>query len=332
MHRRPAPGALTLARAGRRAALALLLALGAGCGDGGRVVRGSGTIELDEVDVGSLIGGRVVRLAVDEGDSVRAGDTLAVLSRGEISAALAAQLAQSERAQAQARDLASGARPAEVLAAQAALAAAQADRRLAETTLQRTEKLAKDLAVSQSELDRARAARDAALARERAAAEQLRLQEEGFRRMQVTAARQAASAALADLEGARSRAGELVLTAPRAGVVLLRNFLPGELAPPNVPVLTLGDPERLWMRVYVAAPLLSSVRLGAHAEVWPIGAKQPFAGRVVQIATQAEFTPRAALTEEEQANLVFGVKIELDPTHGALKPGLPAEARIARAP
>jgi HlyD family secretion protein len=297
-----------------------------------RSVQGSGTIEMDEVDVGSLVGGRVLRLTVDEGDHVRAGDTLAVLSRGEIVAELAAQLAQTERAQAQARDLAAGSRPSEVLVARASLAAAQADRHLAQSQFERIEKLAASAAVAQSDLDRARAARDAAAARERAAAEQLKLQEEGYRRMQVTAAREGASAAAAQLAGARSRAGELVLTAPRDGVVLLRNFEVGELAGPNVPVLTLGDPTRLWMRVYVGAPLLSRVRLGARAAVRPIGGRTDFAGRVVQIATRAEFTPRAALTEEEQANLVFGVKVDLDPTNGSLRPGLPARARIATAP
>jgi HlyD family secretion protein len=186
--------------------------------------------------------------------------------------------------------------------------------------------------VAQADLDRAGAARDAAVARERAAGEQLRLQQEGFRGGQVAAARQGATAAAAQLAGARSRAGELVLVAPQDGVVLLRNFEPGELAAPNVAVLTLGNPERLWMRVYVDAPRLGQVRLGAPVEVTPIGARKSFHGRVVRIATQAEFTPRAALTEEEQANLVFGVKVALDPTRGELKPGLPAEARIARAP
>ena len=291
-------------------------------------VRGSGTIELDEIDVASLVGGRIVHLAVSEGDTVRAGDTLAVLTRGEIAAELAAQLAQSQRAESQARDLAAGSRPAEVLVARAQLAAAQADRRLADTQFARTEKLVKSQAVAQAELDRARATRDAAVARERAASEQLRLQEQGFRRLQVDAAKSAATAAMAQLAGARSRAGELVLTAPVDGVVLLRNFETGELVPPSVPVLTLGDPDRLWIRVFVAAPLLASIRLGDAVEVKPIGAKKAFAGHVVQIASRAEFTPRAALTEEEQANLVFGVKIALDPTQGTLKPGLPAEARF----
>jgi HlyD family secretion protein len=309
----------------------LALALGA-CARDTSTVRGAGTIELDEIDAASLVGGRVLRIAVEEGDTVHVGDTLAVLSRGEVAAELAAQLAETERAQSQARDMASGSRPSEVLVARAGLAAAQADRRLAQAQFERTEKLVASQAIAQAELDRARAARDAAVARERAASEQVLLGEEGYRQLQVTAARQAASAAVAGLAGARSRAGELVLTAPSSGIVLLKNFDVGELAPPNVPVVTLGDPERLWVRVYVAAPKLASVRLGALVEVRPVGSKRVFTGRVVQIATRAEFTPRAALTEEEQANLVFGVKVALDPSQGALKPGLPVDARIRAAP
>jgi len=308
-------------------AVALVLAL-AGCSGGNGAIRGSGTIEMDEVDIASFVGGRLLRLSVAEGDTVMAGDTLAVLDRGEISAELAAQAAETERAQSQARDLQQGARPAELTIARETLRAAEADLALAVVSYERTDKLFKAGVAPPADMDRARTQRDAAEARAAAAREQLRLQEEGFRRAQVAAAKQGAAAAVAQLAGARSRAAELVLTAPRAGVVLLVNYETGELVPAGSPLLTLGDPDSLWMRVYVAAPLLSKVRLGAPVEVRPVGAKQPFAGRVVSIATEAEFTPRAALTEEEQANLVFGVKLVLAKTQGALKAGLPADARI----
>jgi len=311
-------------------AVALVLAL-AGCSNGNGTIRGSGTIEMDEVDVASIVGGRLVRLSVAEGDTVMAGDTLAVLDRGEIAAELAAQAAEAERAQSQARDLQQGARPAELTIARETLRAAEADLALAVVSYERTDKLFKAGVAPPADMDRARTQRDAAEARAAAAREQLRLQEEGFRRAQVAAARQGAAAAAAQLAGARSRAAELVLTAPRPGVVLLVNYETGELVPAGSPLLTLGDPDSLWMRVYVAAPLLSKVRLGAPVEVRPVGAKQPFAGRVVSISTEAEFTPRAALTEEEQANLVFGVKLVLERTQGVLKAGLPADARIAPA-
>ena len=181
---------------------------------------------------------------------------------------------------------------------------------------------------SARDLDRARADRDAALARRQAAEEQLRLLLAGSRRAQITAAQKAAEAARAQLQASRSRVSELYLTAPISGVVLLKNFELGELAPAGMPVVTLGNPDSLWMRVYVAAPELPRVRLGAPVEVSVQGIGRRFRGRVVEIATESEFTPRAALTEDERANLVFGVKVALDPTHGTLKPGLPAEARI----
>jgi len=113
-------------------------------------------------------------------------------------------------------------------------------------------------------------------------------------------------------------------------VVLLKNFVRGELAPPGVPVVTLGDPERLWLRCYVAAPMLPRIKRAAPVEVTIDGTRQTFRGHVAEIATRAEFTPRAALTEDERANLVFGVKVALDATRGTLKAGLPAEARISR--
>ena len=316
----------------RYAALLCAALLAGACSRDGDGIRGSGTIEMDEVDVASNVGGRLVRLEVQEGDSVSAGDTLAVLDRGEVSAAVVAQAAEAERAEAQARDLQQGARPAELMIARENQRAAEAELEMARNSYGRTDELAKGGVAAPAELDQARTALRAAEARAAASREQVRLQEEGFRRAQVAAARQAATAAQAQLEGAKSRANELLLTAPRGGVVLLVNFERGELVPANTPVLTLGDPDSLWMRMYVAAPVLSRVRLGATAEVRPIGAKQPFTGRVASIASEAEFTPRAALTEEEQSNLVFAVKLKLERTGGALKAGLPADARIRPAP
>ena len=57
-----------------------------------------------------------------------------------------------------------------------------------------------------------------------------------------------------------------------------------------------------------------------------------FNGRVVAINSKAEFTPRVALTEDERADLMFGVKIEFEDSTGALKPGLPITVTIPKKP
>jgi HlyD family secretion protein len=300
-----------------------------GCAKDTRWVDGSGTVEMDEVDIASLVGGRTSALFADEGDSVAAGDTLVVLAHGEIAGEVEARTAETERAQALYRDQQRGPRAAERRTARAERDAAVTALKLAESELRRVLGLADRQLVSEAEVDRARAARDEAAARSAAAEERLALVEEGYRRGQVAAAREAAEAAQGSLRSSRAKARELVLTAPIDGVVLLRNVEPGEVVGPGTPILTLGDPARLWVRCYLTTPEVARIGLGAPAEVRVLGWKdRVFPGRVVEIATRAEFTPRAALTEEERASVVFGVKIAMDQSGGALKPGLPADARI----
>src|SRR5262245_20092560 len=101
-------------------------ALFAGCGGSERGARGSGTIEMDEVDVASLVGGRVTRIAVQEGDSVHAGDTLAVLDQGEVAASVEMRRAEAERAAALWRDVRAGPRTPEIKAAEAEEQSAEA--------------------------------------------------------------------------------------------------------------------------------------------------------------------------------------------------------------
>ena len=53
-----------------------------------------------------------------------------------------------------------------------------------------------------------------------------------------------------------------------------------------------------------------------------------FAGRVSEIASEAEFTPKNVQTRKERVNLVFRIKVRLDNPEGVLKPGMPADADL----
>ena len=58
-----------------------------------------------------------------------------------------------------------------------------------------------------------------------------------------------------------------------------------------------------------------------------------FAGRVVHIASEAEFTPRNVQTAEERVKLVYAVKVQiLGDGALALKPGVPADVVLEAAP
>ncbi|MBY0489552.1 MAG: biotin/lipoyl-binding protein, partial [Gemmatimonadaceae bacterium] len=130
-----------------------------------------GTLEMVEVDVGPLQPARVVRVLVHEGDAVRAGDTLAVLGTPTLTAATAQAEARAAAADEGARELARGARPAEVHRAEADLAAATTDAERTAADVARLEPLAAKGDVSRAAMDAARAAARVAASRRDAARE-----------------------------------------------------------------------------------------------------------------------------------------------------------------
>jgi HlyD family secretion protein len=83
----------------------------------------------------------------------------------------------------------------------------------------------------------------------------------------------------------------------------------------------------------VAEPYLARLRVGAavqiHADGYP---DSVFPGTIVEIAPRAEFTPRAALTERERADLVFGIRVSVSDTLGRLKAGMPVTLDVPLAP
>jgi len=237
--------------------------------------------------------------------------------------------ARVSSAEARLRDLQAGARPAEIERAQADLRSVTAEADRAERERARLEPLVTAATISRSQYDAAVTAAHAAAARRDAAAEALRLLREGARREQVAAARAELATARGGLAAGEATQGDLVLTAPMDATVLGRYVERGEVLGAGEAAMTLGDARRPWVRVYLPAPVIPFVRVGQPARVTVQGLGARFApARVVSVATQAEFTPRVALTEKERADLLFGVKLDIIDTTGTFKAGLPATVTI----
>ena len=305
-----------------------LLALIASCRTNGDSVEGTGTLEVVEVDVSPLTPARVLRVWRQEGDTVIEGDTLVSLTQSTVAAEVEARRARLASAEAQLRDLQAGARPAELARAQSELRAAESEAVRTQQDLDRIAALAQGGNVSVQQLDMAKNAATAASSRRDALAEALRLLQEGARPQRVAAARAEVETARASLAAAEQTASDLVLTAPVSGVVLLRNAEPGEVLGAGVPAMTLGELGQPFVRIYVNQTVLPGVRLGAQADGVLDGLPDvTFTGRVIAINSKAEFTPRVALTDEERADLMFGVKVAFSDSAGRLKPGLPITVR-----
>jgi HlyD family secretion protein len=128
-----------------------------------------GTIEVDESDAAPLVGGRIVEVRVEEGDTVRVGDTLALLTQANLPAQLEERRARLAAARARLADLRRGSRTAELDRAEADLAAAEAEAERTAKELIRSERLAKDGIIPEQDLDRARTQSESAARRRDAA-------------------------------------------------------------------------------------------------------------------------------------------------------------------
>jgi HlyD family secretion protein len=311
--------------------LALLAMIACHRGVTGRIV-GSGTVEVREMDIAPEQPARVVRVLVEEGQSVAAGDTLVVLRQSTTEADIAGAEARSAAAAAGLREAVAGPRAAEILRAEAELRQAEAEAGRAERDFQRVRPLGESGTVSRQSVDVSETEAHAAAARRDAAREAVRLLHQGTRPERIQAARAELAAAKASLAATRAVAHDLVLTAPVAGVVLSRNAEAGEMLGIGQSALTLGEAAAPYIWVYVESANLPLVREGqaatAHLDGFP---DRPLHGRVVAIRPKAEFTPRVALTEEERADLLFGVKVALRDSANLLKPGLPATVEIRTA-
>lgn len=293
------------------------------------VIEATGTIEIVEVDVAPAVPARVQRVLVDEGAAVRVGDTVAILSTATLHANLDEVDARARSAEATLAEITKGSRPEEVRRAEADLAAAQSEVTRTADDLTRISALAAQQNVSAQQLDAAQAASRSAIARRDGTQSALTLLREGSRPERVAQARAEAERARAAAAAVHATAKDLVLLAPVNGVVTSRNAEPGEMLAVGQAALTLGETKKPWVRVYVNQGALARIVTGAavvgHLDDYP---SVDFGGKVLTVATKAEFTPRVALTEKERADLLFGVKVEFADTTGTLKAGLPITVRI----
>jgi HlyD family secretion protein len=113
------------------------------------------------------------------------------------------------------------------------------------------------------------------------------------------------------------------------GVVLTKNVELGEVVNAGVPILTIGDTARPWLRAYLTEKQLGRVKLGDKVKVTTDSFPgKVYIGRVTFIASEAEFTPKQIQTPEERVKLVYRIKVELDNPNQELKLNMPVDAVI----
>jgi len=134
----------------------------------------------------------------------------------------------------------------------------------------------------------------------------------------------------AQLAEQQSHVSDFSVKSPIDGRVLTRTVERGERVEPGMPLFTLVDLDRLYVKIYVPEPSIGKVALGQEARVYVDAYPgRAFPARVSRVSQEAEFTPKNVETREERVKLVFAVEVALiENPGGVLKPGMPADATI----
>jgi HlyD family secretion protein len=316
--------------------------------------RGPGTLVLTgivtthDVIVGPQVGGQVEKLLVKEGDPVKAGQLVAVIAPDALRADSAYYTHSAAGVDAQVREgevalrLQEQQSVQEIKQAQATLAAAEAQQMQAEATLEnarvtrkRSEQLYHQALTPQQAYDQARTAEQAAAAavdalkkqadaaRAALAMAQSNADQIAIKRSQLHANQQQLAAADAQRTKADVLLGYTDVRAPIDGLVDVRAVRQGEVVTVGQPIVTLINPDDLWVRADVEETYIDRVRLGDTLTVrLPSGVERP--GTVFYRGVDAGFATQRDVSRTKRDIKTFEIRLRVDNRDRRLAVGMTA--------
>lgn len=270
----------------------------------------TGIFETTTVTVSAETAGKIHDFSIAEGDSVAAGQLLAVVDTTLLSLQQRQILLQQTATESTSPDI----------AAQAAGLRSQIEHQRSEC--ERFGRLLADGAISQKTFDDAQAH----LTTLRGQLDAL-LSTLGKNRNSIAGN---AGALMYRKEQIAEQIAKSRITSPLAGIVLIKYAEPGEYATPGRPLLKIADLNNVYLRAYFTASQLADLQLGQKVTVIADfgGDKQfEYPGTITWIAEESEFTPKSIQTNDSRANLVYAVKVAVR-NDGRLKLGQYGEVRL----
>ena len=306
----------------------------------------TGVVTTNEIVASSQIAGRIGELRVVEGDRVTKDQVLAVLQPDELreerafyehsAEGLGSQVQQSEAAlrlqERQTQDQIAQAE-ATLASTESQQAAVNAELENARISLARTQRMLKDGIGTAEQLDQANTNHEVAKSRVAALAKQIDAQkaavalarasaeEIAIKRSQLSGQRQQQAAATAQRAKADVRLAYTEIHAPIDGIVDVRAAHQGEVVTPGQPVVTLINPDDLWVRVDIEETYIDRVRLDDKLTVrLPSGDERQ--GTVIYRGADAGFATQRDVSRTKRDIKTFEVRLRLDNTDGRLAVGM----------
>ena len=313
-----------------------------------------GTVDANEVVVSAKISGRIQTLTVDEGQDVKAGQLIAMIESDDLQAARKAaeataasqkwKLGETVETELQDRGETGNAAvnaEAQVRAAQASLAQAEAnyDHQKADTS--RTVALAKQGIMSEQASDEAATSLQAAKAAVDTARENVAAAEASLRQARahelltavagrtVNETRDEAQNARALADQAKIELGYAQVFAPVSGKVNVRAARQGEVVTVGAPIVTIMDLTQTWVYAPLPETQADAVQLGDSLRVvMPSGAT--LQGKVINKSAEADFATQRDVGARKRDIKTVQLKLLIDNPGERFVPGMIAEVYIPK--
>ena len=305
----------------------------------------TGIVTTDDVQVSSQIQGRIQELLVRQGDTVKKGQLLAVIQPQEWQADKdyyknsereSAEQVETAKANLEFQEAQTGDQIRQSQAAldvdRAQLAQARADLEYSEITLKRAEAMRSGNINSQQDFDQARTNCAAARAHVEALAGQVRVSEAALalsqaNAIQVTARKATLDASSRHLEAARHQTekADVYLNytriyAPVDGIVDVRAALQGEVVTAGEAIVTLVNPDDLWVRADIEESYIDGIHLGEKMTVrLPSGAGRT--GTVFYRGVDADYATQRDVSRTKRDIKTFEIRLRCDNSDRSLALG-----------
>jgi HlyD family secretion protein len=288
----------------------LLITLFAACSNGNSDNDATGNFEADEIIVSAEATGRVIKLDIEEGQVLQAGQNVGFIDT--------TQLWLKKRQLQYSIDDVLARRP------DAASQLSTINEQLTTTNRekQRVENLLKADAATKKQLDDLNAQIDLLKKQYDALKSSLNINNRSLQSETLPLK--------AQLDQIQDQIKKSVIINPQAGTVLSQYTMQDEVVTAGKALYKIADLKTITLRAYISGTQLPQIKIGQEISVRvDAGEKQykTYPGKITWVADKAEFTPKTIQTKEERANLVYAIKVSVK-NDGYLKLGMYGEVKF----
>ncbi len=262
-----------------------------------------GNFETEDVIISSEVTGEIISLDIEEGSSIRKGESLGLIDSTQL-AYKRLQLIASTRA------INSG-----LVEIDAQIQVNEVNMDNLDREFKRLQNLQKEKAVTPKQIDDMQGQ----ISLQKAQISALQAKKSGIY-AQIAANK-------AQIQQIEDQIRKYRILSPMDGTVLEVYMRKGELALPGKSICKIANLDRMILRAFISGDQVSSVNLGDTVRLGFDnlgGGLNESSGTIIWISPKAEFTPKIIQTREERVNLVYAMKV-LAKNNKGIKIGMPGE-------